>query len=507
MLGLSDEEREELVVESRHRNELIKLENAHLEAMSANQNIALLRLNHTALKRNEIPHQLVLRKLGRHCGRVISARLGGDYLLCQSGELLAAREFLHRRGIERSYAGDWDNSLITLRAPETDSEPEMFEWKENIEGLAYRSEEGSPEPLSSTPCRDPGNRAHRRLMASRQSYINDTGGACFTVNPRELIRRKGDLVERPKWLEDFNRELHEKKFEQHKRDHAQSQVPRRRSGLVCLKIGTERAAQIRNSEHSYLERGNMFYPSFGNWYPSVSPIPVERRRIPGMVNRPFFPNSDPVFPKDRGRAGILDMLRRRPVPVHASQQPVQRTMGGSWSYNSVENSEPRVTPALVVRQKLEKAKQDALQDRMEREICGDMNLTGDQMRNNASTHVQQNMISRSSSPLPMSSPMVLHVNQTPKEEPVLPQDKESASLPATFKDLAEGFVDLGSSSPVEGNPLTSMPTKDDRNPAEPVSPTVDLNQYKHVTKDADDETNDTTDDAGEDDEMILIPNR
>ena len=47
-----------------------------------------------------------------------------DYLLCDVGELVNARRFLQRRGIDRHYAGEWSGSIVTWPRAEDGSDAE-----------------------------------------------------------------------------------------------------------------------------------------------------------------------------------------------------------------------------------------------------------------------------------------------------------------------------------------------------------------------------------------------
>ncbi|KAF7113702.1 hypothetical protein CNMCM5793_003058 [Aspergillus hiratsukae] len=112
-LGLGEKEREELQELIRHRDHQVAMEDSALRAMRAKQLRALLRIDNSSASRNRIPHKLVFRKISRKTTQRLRGKIETDYLLCEVGELLNARRFLQRLGIERHYAGEWSGRIVT----------------------------------------------------------------------------------------------------------------------------------------------------------------------------------------------------------------------------------------------------------------------------------------------------------------------------------------------------------------------------------------------------------
>ncbi|RHZ43153.1 uncharacterized protein CDV56_100869 [Aspergillus thermomutatus] len=112
-LGLEEKEREELQELIRHRDHQVAMEDSALHAMRAKQLRALLRIDNSSASRNRIPHKLVFRKISRKTTQRLRDNIETDYLLCEVGEVLNARRFLQKRGIEIHYAGEWSGSVVT----------------------------------------------------------------------------------------------------------------------------------------------------------------------------------------------------------------------------------------------------------------------------------------------------------------------------------------------------------------------------------------------------------
>ena len=458
MLGLSTKDIEEVEDLFDNRNKQIALENRNLKTMREKQLRALTQIDYTTLRRNKIPYQLVLRKRARGYSRFLRNRIKDDYQLCQYGDFMTARQFLHMRGIARSYAGDWSNAMVSLRDPEYDSEPDIFEWKEHVQPNQKPKNvgppaAGPPAATTTTPCPNPGAKM-KRLLA-KVSFINNVGMAVETVNPRALVKRKGDPFATPKWLIDDQKAFHKRKFEQLQKDNEEHNT-RQRSGLIRLKIGIEGAAQISNSDASYLNQDNVFYPSFALPRESKLPQFVRPDQIhpPAFNNRPHFPS--PSFSRTK--------------VTSSPRQPVQRTLGGNWSYKSVENGpKTHVTPAAIVRQKLEEARLEAVKGKTVREYCEQLN---ELRKAELEASIQQ---------------ALAMANETQAQD-----EEEARREEAEYQAFFDAVINL------EGTPTKDETTES----AQPTPATVKSTKARKDQYSSDKEPE--TDDC--DDEMILLPN-
>lgn len=365
MLGLTQEERSEVGKQIGKRNRQIMQENLELKDMRLKQLTALMRLDNTQLKQHSVPHQLIFRKTSRRYTRRLRERLDMDYLLCQSRELLTARRFLHRRGIDRSFAGDWGNEMVSLKGPDDGAEPEIFEWKEDSTPSPCTTD-NTAEAGAQTSSRAPKSNLALR-EANREAFINDAGDA-RTMDPREMTQCRGNPFETSRWLDDSQRLLHRIRFEQHQREQAKSrEIPQEGvSGILSLKINDGRAAQIHCSDKIYIERQVVIRPSScSNRNPNSPKADGEY----GMIKHPTFPNvkiTVPDVPSIRinrfpPQASVGNPDNGNPRPA-VCEQPVQRAIGGAWSYNSVTSrAGPQVSSFARVRENLEAAKRDGEQ--------------------------------------------------------------------------------------------------------------------------------------------------
>ncbi|KAH1712934.1 hypothetical protein KXX40_005117 [Aspergillus fumigatus] len=126
-LGLGEKEREELQELIRRRDHQVAMEYSALHAMRAKQLRALLRIDNSSGSRNRTPHKLIFRRISRKTAQRLRGSMETDYLLCDVGELVNARRFLQRRGIDRHYAGEWSGSIVTWPRAEDGSDAERGE--------------------------------------------------------------------------------------------------------------------------------------------------------------------------------------------------------------------------------------------------------------------------------------------------------------------------------------------------------------------------------------------
>ncbi|EED21548.1 conserved hypothetical protein [Talaromyces stipitatus ATCC 10500] len=131
LLGLNQDDIEQLTCNLQRHNEDLEYENLVLEEMRAKQLEALMCLDNSDLKKHAVPARLVMAsKLWNRAHRVIRKRSKWRYLLCQVGDLLLARKFLSKRGLSMIYAGEWDNQFVAVPSlSNTTGVPETMEWK------------------------------------------------------------------------------------------------------------------------------------------------------------------------------------------------------------------------------------------------------------------------------------------------------------------------------------------------------------------------------------------
>lgn len=337
LLGLTIEDCRKVQEHLHSRNRQIEYENAQLKEMREKQLRALMRIDNSQLRLNRVPHQLVFRKTSRQYSRKLRESIKSDYLLCQAGEVLGARRFLHKCGLDPHYAGDWSNEMVVLRKSR-DQDVEKFEWKDEPEPDPQRpdgspEENGTGENIPSTGQVDISStvQINHDPLQTRVRFINEVGTA-GTVDPADLRVRIGDLSTPPRQSSTTGR----------RPGKAVDQPTPRHTGIVRLKIGSERAARIRNSG-DFAEYAEM--PAFDVSQPETRQgTRQETGQLDGSSRTAVSPS--PVIPQKRPTAGLF-------------QQPVRRIMGGQWSYDSLERNPNSATSSKRLRERLEEARVEA----------------------------------------------------------------------------------------------------------------------------------------------------
>lgn len=142
-LGLSAEDNKTLATLVKTRNKALEREDSLLEEMREKQLKVIKDLDRSVIKDSKVPPQMVLRKLSKDedacrsiaqsTNRQVAKIKTTGLLNAKASEILTARQYLGRRGLPRRLAGDWGNGLVTIvEAKEDDTEPERFEWKEDL---------------------------------------------------------------------------------------------------------------------------------------------------------------------------------------------------------------------------------------------------------------------------------------------------------------------------------------------------------------------------------------
>lgn len=329
-LGLTEDDRMKFASYLDKRNKQILRENRRLEEMRRKQLQALMRIDNSDIKRNNVPHQLVLRRLTRVTTNRLLDQKYTDLLMCRAADVLAARQYLHRRSLDRSLAGDWGHSLVILQEPEgNDLDPERFEWQENLSLL--------PELLDLNGL--PERRDELDTQAKHDFILRI--GRRNTVNPADLVLRRNETSPVRDWGRQFPFRFRE--WDPISLPQENPERKRQSEGMVCLNVGVEKAAQIRQ-----LEEGGaslMHVPSAQLSSPPAAPI--------------VTPSKVPFGPITREESNA-----RLHVEVQDKQpKPVTRSLGGVWSMNVLD---PSASQARFTK-KINIAKFEAYQQRLKDE--------------------------------------------------------------------------------------------------------------------------------------------
>ncbi|KAJ5628019.1 hypothetical protein N7490_010247 [Penicillium lividum] len=367
------------------RNQQFRRENLHLAKMRDNQLHALMQIDNSNIKTSDVPHQLVLRRLTEQATHDITSDRLPDLLMCQAADILAARQYLRRRSLSRNLAGEWDHSLVVLRQPDDDLEPEQFEWKENL-NLA-------PELTEQIKFLRNGDNP---IIKTRQEFIQCVAGK-GTVYLRDVKLQAGEKQPSANWRKSFRNWDPEYQVQKSDLDHEGD-------GLVRLMVGHERAAQIHQFDPEVKQEGEddgtMMYLSvtppqrkatpIPDSSPCVSPddTPMRKPMKPKIVSHQLVESSSPPLDvlhvgKEIHRALALIRPKRLHIPLkrvydpprhglfsfgrmyHSDEEvsmPAKRSLGGCWSMSSIRFIDPAVGQERYTQQ-IEEARYEA--DRLE----------------------------------------------------------------------------------------------------------------------------------------------
>lgn len=355
------------------RNQQMRREDRNLAKMRENQLRALMRIDNSDIKTNDVPHQLVLRRIfGKATQESMSDRIP-DFFLCQAADVLAGRQYLARRSLPRSLAGAWDHSLVVLRNMDDEAsfEPEQFEWKEDLTLAPEISDEIEMLRNGDYP-----------ILRTKRGYIQCVPGK-GTVYIRDLDLKPGDEQPTVDWCKYFpyckpipDGQVQELGL------HSQS------DGLVRLAIGPGGAAQIQwNDEETKQDNPMMNFGSSPwtpprqvgtpnpEWSPAVAPDDTPMKRsinprtladklaaLPGQpyeelhVGKEIHRALSLAQPRGLGtgkkrvysppKVGIFSVGHAHQSKLLEEKQredmPLKRSMGGCWSMSSIRYVDPAI---------------------------------------------------------------------------------------------------------------------------------------------------------------------
>ncbi|KKK12584.1 hypothetical protein AOCH_006124 [Aspergillus ochraceoroseus] len=252
MLGLTTEEREAIQGLLRARMEQIHLEDSQLKAMRAKQLRALLKVDNSSWKCTRVPHQLVFRKISRQFAHKLKEAVKTDYLLCEAQELLSARRFLRRRGIDIKFAGNWSNNMDLVQTDEysvSEANPRDSDLDENL----------SLVMLSPT-------------FSVKEQLINSIAEET-TASTRDLLQRRGDLNAPPRWMTLLHRGWMEPAWQVH------------------AQCSTEHVTKVGEAEKQYIQPQKMHW-----MLPPIDCFYLDESFGTGQLNRSSAANPSPYPP-------------------------------------------------------------------------------------------------------------------------------------------------------------------------------------------------------------------
>ena len=317
------------------RNRQVQRENKQLARMREKQLRALMRIDNSDVKRRNVPHQLVLRRIMRKTTRKLLESEYTDLLMCQAAHVLAARQYLHQHELPRSLAGDWGHSLVVLHEQKDDNlqGPEKFTWKDGQ--LTFDSEIEYLQKASRTGEED--------CATKKSNFINNIGKGS-TMNPQILLLDNDDDESTPEW----HRNLQDPDPE------PRLQPEYRGDGIIRINVGTQQAAHIEPYRES---RGPFRYASL----PSDPPPTIS----PSLITLPFEPNEEtPTRLATTPRAWSNMRAVCSNSVAERSEEPIPRSLGGCWSLDTLD---PAIGQARYTQQ-MEEARREREQLRLSEEM-------------------------------------------------------------------------------------------------------------------------------------------
>ncbi|KAA8651811.1 uncharacterized protein ATNIH1004_000707 [Aspergillus tanneri] len=456
ILGLTQHDQEEIQKLWPERDGQIRSEDTQLKRMRQKQLSVLMKMDNSMGAKHPTSHQDVFSKISKRSIRKLKGAIQTDYFLCNAKYVSTARKFLHKRGISPKSVGNWSNSVITIiQGVDDDSGSEISEMGEH---------QSDSLEIGSTPSCDyvsyyvTGDKPMSATLP-QESCINSIG----TCLPSTETTFQQESILNP----------HSKPLNLLPRKNPSQ--PSQLNGLVCLKIGVERAAQIQASE-----RPEHIAPS---------QLVLEQPPLDSFFHEPI----------EAGVSGTFHLASSPDISsVYGSAfsnlaQPVRRILGGSWSYASVRPSEyPASTSSARLWQRLEEARLEARRERREGDSNrerGEHNFFSEPERPSSVSEIQ----SQSRAPTKvLSSTSAEEVSCPEIDTQLLPEstDVSGAPSPALPDDTIE-----------ETDNMSITPPTSDSHSGCTVQP--DPTNSTHIG----DETNDNDEYDCEIDEMVLLPVR
>ncbi|KAK5796336.1 hypothetical protein VI817_005621 [Penicillium citrinum] len=303
------------------RSQQIYREDQALAKMREQQLTHLMGIDQSILRRNEVPHQLVLRKISRQYHNRILEITDPELEFCRADDILAARQFLRQHDLSEKLAGEWASPMVELsskKQTETLSFPEKFQWKDNwtLPMECYISPHG--------PIRDCAPGPSFNALPSFAKSMCSKGGSYLTINPRDLIREDIDNHPLKTWKEHTPFYQRDKFLEARKRVREKNCKRETESVNISeytrLRVGSKQEARL-----SFAYRNQPF--------DRLIKLARDREAQNQATHTPHVP-----LPLHTNESPSR-LPKGTQVTSHLQDSPVTRSLGGCWSLNDIHPSE------------------------------------------------------------------------------------------------------------------------------------------------------------------------
>lgn len=332
-LNLSREDQEEVEEHISARDRQMEREESQMNNMRRQQLRALLKIDNSA--RHLLgSHQFVFRKISRGTIGHLRPSTRPDYLMCHAKDVMNAKKYLRQQGLDPRYAGDWGNSISLTHSSENDQDQDMSNLKKQVNCAQYMelATDTTDDYMMDFAFDD---KAPTSIL-DKQSFINTIGTAPI-ASARDMALCRGNLNAAPRWLNllyQHSIRNYQPAFQENK--------------LVCLKIGTERAARIHDTQTIACIQPAKLVKHF----PPIDAIYYDHTSWPPGATQNNGAGTNPTMPP------------RPRSTLNSESQPLERTMGGNWSYSSF-GPHP-ATSSKRFQQKLEDARLETQRARRRR---------------------------------------------------------------------------------------------------------------------------------------------
>lgn len=128
ILNLNEKQKRELTHELTVMNERLALENKALDDMQKKQLEALMSIDNSEPLEHQVPGILVFKHVAKTYFKKPELELYPDYLLSRVSDVLIAREYLRRIGLDPDLAGEWSNGYAKIEMDPYGQGEEKLRW-------------------------------------------------------------------------------------------------------------------------------------------------------------------------------------------------------------------------------------------------------------------------------------------------------------------------------------------------------------------------------------------
>ncbi|ODH25693.1 hypothetical protein ACO22_05151 [Paracoccidioides brasiliensis] len=372
-LRLTPTEQVKMIEHSSSREEQIKNENELLQEMRKKQLQALMRMDNSYLRTQQVPAQLVFQTISNKCLGDTITNAEPDYSMTRASDILIARKYLRSCGLDPKFAGEWGNNLVTINSNGSTGEDanadttESFEWTGELpqametdvpeQGKTnYESRQGSeatPDDSSQSDCSptpkqlrsiDSNLNAAQQILRHRQEAALSRPGATQPLANRTSGARNGS----PLWTQPSN-----------PYQGTRQPSPLRQESVVRLKVGPQGAARIQQG--LFRVQGDMMALS------SLAP----RTGVSGnIMSKTNLSSQSALFGNMESLSGSELLSQHWIEQLKSSKKrgcdTLKRSLAGSWYYGkSKKETEAASRASRLLRDRLEAARAEAESSRLE----------------------------------------------------------------------------------------------------------------------------------------------